>query len=166
MRRLTLVVCVTAVAIACGRSPLQPESAAVTNESGPSSSTAASVMAPNRAPVPVASSITLDRPSSSVQADALWPRLGDTVTFSSTYSSKLEHYGIRIQLMCRKADGEVIYGEAGPHDQPFLLGGGMSLWLMNGGDPSCQADLYYWSYQGGQQTFNPLASTTFAAYGR
>jgi hypothetical protein len=107
----------------------------------------------------------LDWPSS-VPRDALWPRLGDSVTFSSTYSSKLEHYGVRIQVMCTRDDGQVIYGEAGPHDQAFLLGGGMSIWLMEGGAPTCKADLYYWSYQGGQQTFNPLASTTFAAYGR
>ena len=163
MRRLTVLLCLTAVTIACGRSPLQPEPAATPKDAGPAAS-AESMMSPNRAPVPVASRITLDRPAS-VPADALWPRLGDTVTFSSVYSSKLEHYGIRIQVMCRQADGTVIYGEAGPHDQPFLLGGGMSLWLMNGGSPTCQADLYYWSYQG-QQTWNPLASTTFAAYDR
>src|SRR5439155_17927466 len=158
-----LVVCLAAVSTGCGRSPLEPASANAAAYGGPASATAGSIMSPNRTPVPVASSIALNPPQV-LRPDGIWPRLHDTVTFSTTYSSKLEHYGVRIQVMCSQG-GQIVYGEAGPYDQPFLLGGGMSLWLMGGGEVDCQADLYYWSYQGGVQTFNPLASTKFHAYG-
>ena len=106
--------------------------------------------------------ITLNRPTVAAPAAGLWPTVGDSVTFSSTYPSKLDHYGVRIQVVCSRS-GEVLYGEAGPKDQAFLLGGASSRWLTVGGPASCKADLYYWSYQG-KQEFNLLATTSFDSY--
>jgi len=90
------------------------------------------------------------------------PSLGLWVTFTATYPKKMEHYGIRVQILCYQNGGELVYGEAGPHDQPFLLGGASSEWLRRGGEADCTADLYYWTFGGGQQ-FHWMASTTFHA---
>ena len=92
------------------------------------------------------------------------PHLWDYVTFSATYPKTPDHYGVRIQVLCYQ-DGNLVYGEAGPYSQQFLLGGAMSNWFLSGGASSCHADLYYWSYNGGQK-FNPLASTNFDASDR
>ena len=93
------------------------------------------------------------------------PRLGDDVTFTVTYPKTLDHYGVRIQILCYDGAGNLIYGEAGPYTQAFLLGGAMSIWYQTGGPAHCRADLYYWSYNGGQK-WNGLAYTTFDALGR
>jgi hypothetical protein len=46
----------------------------------------------------------------------------------------------------------------------FLLGGGGSVWLWNGGGPAdCTANLFYFGMHAGSQTYNLLASTSFAA---
>ena len=62
-------------------------------------------------------------------------------------------------------DGNLVYGEAGPYSDLFLLGGAMSIWYLNDGPAICHGDLYYWSHNGGQK-FNFLASTSFEAAGR
>ena len=75
----------------------------------------------------------------------------------------------RIQVLCYQGT-LLVYGEAGPADHIFLLGGASSSWLngTSGADPyagaHCVADLYYWSYKGTQQ-FNLLASVEFDAVG-
>ena len=118
--------------------------------------------------VATTASIALVRPTTSVFSSAeasIWPGLGDAVTFTVTIPKSAEKFGIRIQVMCYQGD-LLVYGEAGPYYQSFLLGGGSSDWLNNSPGPAhCVADLYYWSYQGGQK-FNHLASTEFDAAGQ
>ena len=96
------------------------------------------------------------------------PHLGDYVTFKSTYYpsnlDQKEKGGVRVQVLCYQ-NGNLVYGEAGHYDMKFLLGGAMSIWFQGGGEADCHADLYYWSYQGGQK-FNPLAFADFHALGR
>jgi hypothetical protein len=95
---------------------------------------------------------------------AIWPRLGDTVTFTVSYPKNLDHYGVRIQVLCYQ-NATLVYGEAKAWNQQFLLGGAMSTWLLTNGDADCVADLYYWSNSGGQK-WNFLAETQFAAYAK
>jgi len=91
----------------------------------------------------------------------IWPRLGDTVTFSVTYPKTLERYGVRIQVLCYQ-NGALVYGESKKWNQQFVLGGSASTWVLTNGDASCVADLYYWS-DGGQK-WNFLAETQFDAF--
>jgi hypothetical protein len=95
---------------------------------------------------------------------AIFPKLGDSVTFGVSFPRSAQKYDPRIQVLCYQ-NGDLVYGEAGPYYQEFLLGGAMSLWFLGDGAASCHADLYYWSYQGSQK-FNLLASTEFDAAGR
>jgi hypothetical protein len=95
---------------------------------------------------------------------AIWPRLGDYVSFNATYPKNLDHYGVRTQLLCYQ-NGVLIYGEAGPWNQQFMLGGSMSTWVLTNGEADCVANLYYWSNNGGQK-FNFLAETQFHAYAK
>ena len=117
----------------------------------------------------VAPSIKLAVPATvltdaSGQTTTIWPALGDSITFDVTYPKTVEKYGARVQVMCYQGD-TLVYGEAGPYDQAFLLGGAGSIWLYSSQGPAhCKADLYYWSYKGSQQ-FNLLASTEFDAGG-
>jgi hypothetical protein len=94
------------------------------------------------------------------------PALGVSVSFTSapTDLSGPPKSQPRIQVMAYQ-DGVLVYGEAGPASQSFLLGGAGSAWLTNGGPAHCVADLFFWSYKGGQQTFELLASTEFDAAG-
>ena len=103
-------------------------------------------------------------PTTSGTSSAIWPRLGDSVSFSVSYPKNLDHYGVRIQVLCYQ-NGALVYGEAKPWDQQFLLGGAMSTWFLTNGNASCVADLYYWSYNGGQK-WNFLAETQFDAYAK
>ena len=125
--------------------------------------------APPRA-TSTAASITLNVPTTQVSAftaagDAtIYPSIGDSVTFTVTFPKTVEKYGPRIQVMCYQ-NGTLVYGEAGPYYHAFQLGGASSDWLNNSPGPAtCVADLYYWSYQGGQK-FNWLASVEFDAGG-
>ena len=111
------------------------------------------------------STIILNPPAGLTAAAAWQPHLGDYVSFTVTYPKTLDHFGVRIQILCYDANGNVIYGEAGPYYQEFLLGGSMSIWYQTDGPAHCSADLYYWSYQGGQK-WNGLANTQFDALGR
>jgi hypothetical protein len=112
------------------------------------------------------SSIILNTPTqvASSGTTAWEPKLGDYVTFTVSYPKTLDHYGVRIQVLCYQ-DGNLGFAMAGPYDYSFLLGGAMSQWYLTGGPATCHADLYYWSYNGGQK-FNLLASTDFDAAGR
>jgi hypothetical protein len=115
-------------------------------------------------------SIVLNVPATSVAAFSgtaatLWPTLGDAVTFGVSVPKAVERQDPRIQVMCYQGT-TLVYGEAGPYTQAFLLGGASSDWLNTSQGPAhCVADLYYWSYQGGQK-FNWLASTAFDAGGQ
>ena len=92
------------------------------------------------------------------------PHLGDAVDFTVTIPKLPGNIKVRIQVLAYQ-NGDLTYGEAGPYDQAFLLGGGSSIWKEQGGPASCVATLYHWSYTGGIQKFNELASTSFEAGG-
>ena len=107
-------------------------------------------------------------------AAAIQPSLGSTVTFTVSVPKNINNP--RVELMCYQGGG-VVYGETGSVAQAigdgtdplgysgFLLGGGGSLWLWGGGPADCTANLFYFGQHAGVQTFNVLASTSFAAEG-
>jgi len=107
-------------------------------------------------------------------AAAIQPSLGSTVTFTVSVPKNVNNP--RVELMCYQGGG-VVYGETGSVAQAigdgtdplgysgFLLGGGGSLWLWGGGPADCTANLFYFGQHAGVQTFNVLASTSFAAEG-
>lgn len=107
----------------------------------------------------VAATITLNQAT---------PSLGDVVTFSYTGVTDDcgKNYGprcLRIELVCSQAGTPVYVGDA-EASQQFLLGGGVSQWVTNGGPADCTAMLYYYS------SYNPvtrvdLANTPFSAAG-
>jgi hypothetical protein len=90
------------------------------------------------------------------------PALGTSVTFDVAYPKTVKNP--RIEVLCSQA-GELVYGEAGAVSDAFLLGGGWSLWKERGGSADCVANLYYFGSKAGQQTYNWLAGTSFAAGG-
>ena len=106
------------------------------------------------------SSVSL-KPPATASTDGLWPHLGDWVTFNATYPKQVEKYDVSIQIVCYQSGG-VVYAESRPWSQSFLLGAFASDWVTIGGSADCVADLYYWTFGGGQK-FNWLASTSFAA---
>jgi len=113
------------------------------------------------------------------------PSLGGTVTFAAGYPSNTRNP--RVEVLCYQqgdpsglamydpARGFLVYGETGDIGQAlgdgtsplgyngFLLGGGMSAWLLNGGSAECLANLFIFGQHAGVQTFNILATTSFAA---
>jgi hypothetical protein len=89
------------------------------------------------------------------------PALGSTVAFATTYPSYVKNP--RIEVLCYQ-NGALVYGEAGGVTESFLLGGGGSVWLWNGGGPAdCTTNLFYFGMHAGSQTYNLLASTSFGA---
>src|SRR5262245_36031352 len=85
------------------------------------------------------STITLNQVSAlSTAADGadstIEPSLGDYVSFTVTYPKTVEKFGPRIQVLCYQ-NGTLVFAEAGPHYQSFLLGGGSSPWLNNSPGP-------------------------------
>ena len=111
-------------------------------------------------------------PSGSIALVTSDPQLGQLCQFSCIVQDLHGGKGSqpRIQVMAYQ-DGVLVYGVAGDAfrlwkgqkttsgengEDGFLLGGGSSQWLTNGGPAHCVATLYYWSYAG-QQKFNPLA---------
>ena len=107
--------------------------------------------------------IILNTPSaesrSSTTSSAWEPRLGESVTFTTSFPSKLDANFVYVQVLCYQ-NGALVFGTAGRYDGAFVLGGSVSPWLTNGGPASCNADLYYWG-----QKYNQLASTEFSARG-
>jgi hypothetical protein len=114
------------------------------------------------------------------------PSLGSTVTFGAGYPGNVRDP--RVEVLCYQvsdpsglalydpARGYLVYGETGDIGQAlgdgtsplgyngFLLGGGMSAWLLNGGSADCVANLFYFGQHAGSQTFNVIATTSFAAH--
>jgi hypothetical protein len=70
----------------------------------------------------------------------------------------------RIEILCYQG-GSLVYGAAGGVTDSFLLGGAGSIWLTFGGSADCTANLFYFGFHAGRQTYNPLATTSFAAGG-
>ena len=109
--------------------------------------------------------IELNVVATAAATSTIWPSLGDSINFAVTFPKSAEKFGPRIQVACYQGD-QLVYAEAGPYYQYFLLGGASSDWLNTSQGPAhCVADLYYWSYQGGQK-FNWLATTEFEAAGQ
>lgn len=98
------------------------------------------------------------------------PALGVTIYFAATAPERTsKKFDIRVQVLCySQVDDVLIYGEAGPWDLGFLLGGGSSDWLNDRPTEAvhCVATEYYWSKVHGLQTFNWLAETEFDAAGQ
>ena len=93
-------------------------------------------------------------------AAAAQPSLGSSVAFSTGYPTSVKNP--RIEVNCYQ-DGSLVYGEAGGVNHSFQLGGGGSIWLTNGGAADCTANLFYFGWRAGTQTYNKLASTSFPA---
>lgn len=116
-------------------------------------------------------------------AASVQPSLGSTVTFGLGYPKNVNNP--RVEVDCYQstdpsglalydpARGYLVYGETGDVGQAlgdgtsplgyngFLLGGGMSAWLLNGGSANCIANLFYFGQHAGVQTYNVLATTSF-----
>ena len=105
-----------------------------------------------------ASWITLAQTSRTAAASQL--TLGSQVAFDVGYPTSVKNP--RIEVLCYQA-GSLVYGEAGGVNDTFQLGGGGSIWLTKGGAADCTANLFYFGQHAGQQTYNKLASTSFAA---
>jgi len=89
------------------------------------------------------------------------PHLGGPATFAVTYPAQVKYP--RVAVRCYQ-DGSMVYAEAGPSDQVFLLGGASSDWLRAGGPASCTAELFYIVWNGGNpQEVTTLAWTSFEA---
>jgi hypothetical protein len=102
-------------------------------------------------------------------ASTIYPSIGSWITFTVTFPKSVERYGPRILISCYQ-NNELVYAEGGSYDQSFMLGGSGSLWVYDQapGDrqapADCVAELFYFSYQGGQK-WNHLADTSFQAGG-
>lgn len=91
------------------------------------------------------------------------PRLGETVSFTVTAPDSLNRDFLFVNVLCYQGpDHVLVFAVAKRPTDPVLLGGISSPWLANGGDVSCQAELFYWS-KGGKYTV--IAATDFEAVG-
>lgn len=89
-------------------------------------------------------------PPASLSLNEPTPHLGQVVTFSYTLPEKAKecdtypNSDLRcafINVLCYQG-GQVVYGEnQGVKNNAFLLGGGWSAWLNNGGPAECTASL-------------------------
>ena len=89
-------------------------------------------------------------------------RLGDWVTFITSYPTNVKNP--RIEVLCYQ-DAKLVFGMAGGVDYSFQLGGAGSTWLTSGGAADCTANLFYFGWKAGRQTYNWLADTKFQAEG-
>jgi hypothetical protein len=91
------------------------------------------------------------------------PTIGDSVNFTTVIPTNVQNP--RVEVLCYQNDS-LVYGEGGAPTDSFLLGGGGSLWLYDGGGAaSCVANLYYFTWKGGQPATVYLATTSFDAAG-
>lgn len=90
------------------------------------------------------------------------PWLGGTVTFTSVSPAGVKNP--RISVRCFDAAQAVVFGETGTSDHVFVLGGGMSAWLMNPMAVRCSAELYEIVWNGNNpQEYTSYAMTWFDA---
>lgn len=99
--------------------------------------------------------------ASSITLNQAPVKLGDWVTFSYSFTGNVA--SPRIEVDCYQ-NGVMTFATAAPASDPVLLGGSGSVWLWSGGPATCTATLYYWDFHP-NQTFMPLATTTFTAGG-
>jgi hypothetical protein len=90
------------------------------------------------------------------------PHLGSWVTFDTVVPTNVKVP--RIEVLCYQG-GSFVFGMAGGVDYGFLLGGGGSTWKDLGGAADCTANLFYFGWHAGSQTYEWLASTSFSAGG-
>lgn len=95
-------------------------------------------------------------------AQSVGPSLGSWVTFGTGYPTNVKNP--RIEVLCYQG-GALGFGMAGGVDYSFQLGGAGSIWLWSGGAADCTANLFYFGWRAGVQTYNWLASTDFDAEG-
>ena len=100
--------------------------------------------------------------NSSGASASVQPSLGSSVSFLTSYPVNVKNP--RIEVLCYQ-NGTLVYGEAGSVDHVFLLGGAGSIWLSTGGSANCIANLFYFGWKAGTQTYNLLAWTSFVAGG-
>jgi len=100
----------------------------------------------------------------SFSADStIYPSIGSWITFTVTSPKSVERYDPRILIRCYQ-NNQLVYAEGGSYDQAFMLGGSGSLWVYDQAPANCVAELFYFSYQGGQK-WNHLADVSFDAGG-
>lgn len=105
------------------------------------------------------------------------PALGQQATFTIAVPSKYDctgHAGCaRVEVRAYQ-DGNLVYGEATDiesargNDRPLVLGGAIgagSIWAQQGGPADCVANLFRFGKEQGQQVYELLATTSFAAGG-
>jgi hypothetical protein len=101
-----------------------------------------------------ASSVSLNQDPSTLH-------LGSSVTFTSSASGLTGNQYPMIVVSCSQ-NGAPVYVQLDHADATFLLGGGSSQWLLNGGAASCKATLYAY---GGKSIVTLAGPTTFDAAG-
>jgi hypothetical protein len=87
-------------------------------------------------------------------------RLGGTVGFTTNAVGLAGWEYPMVSLDCYQ-NGSLVYIELNHPDHEFMLGGGGSTWLTNGGAAHCIATLAAY----GKQSARPLATTEFDAAG-
>ena len=125
--------------------------------------------APKTEVAPTISLNTVATFSAAADGSTRYPSIGDWITFTVTFPKSVERYGPRILISCYQND-QLVYAEGGTYYQAFMLGGSGSLWVYDlaPGDrqapAQCVAELFYFSYNGGQK-WNHLADVSFEAGG-
>ena len=125
--------------------------------------------APKQEVLPTISLNTVATFAAAADGSTIYPAIGDWITFTVTFPKSVERYGPRILISCYQND-QLVYAEGGTYYQAFMLGGSGSLWVYDQapGDrqatAQCVAELFYFSYNGGQK-WNHLADVSFEAGG-
>jgi hypothetical protein len=102
-----------------------------------------------------------DTSSSSITLNQSDPHLGGPASFTVTFPNSVKNP--RVAIWCYQS-GNLGYMATDTYTTTFTLGGGSSAWLSGGGYAQCRADLYYYSYNGGQE-YHGLATMSFDAAG-
>jgi hypothetical protein len=95
---------------------------------------------------------------------SIQPHLKGAVTFNTTVGSLAGWEYPMIDVSCTQ-NGVTVFAQLDKPDATFLLGGGSSDWLTNGGPATCRADLDAYGSKGGSWSVRILASTSFDAQG-
>jgi len=119
---------------------------------------------------------TAPEPSIALDTARSDPRLGGTVYFTIPLEGiPTTVKNPRVEVLAYQNE-QLVYGEAGSVAQAtgldpvvgldgFLLGGGSSIWLQQGGPAHCVANLFYFGKEKGRETYEFLATCQFEATG-
>ncbi|MFN2590463.1 MAG: hypothetical protein ABR518_06810 [Actinomycetota bacterium] len=103
------------------------------------------------------------QPEPSIRVNESAPRLGGTVTFTTTYARNTPNP--RVTVRCYQT-GVLVYAESEGPSHGFVLGGAVSDWARNGGTAECTGELWSLVWRGNrQQQVTTLAMTSFSATG-